>query len=274
MNISLQKKESRYFFRFSAVFLLGAAIFFSLSPDSRATFLGEAKTGFQNVPIGQYGYVLYVPEDYQPDRSWPLVIVLPDEGKLAEESIQEWIGEAKKRGFIVLSPNSPVPRSLPDETDKWILDRKKEVTAQYAIDSNQILLTGSGYGGHYALYLGLRYPSEFSAVASIGDAFQGRFVKLFGYAFRSVNQLPVLILKDSIGDQDGAKELEVMRSRGYSVEIVQAESGQKLSAAALSPQILDWFQKIRLQAQPKKEEKSVGIKEKIYNSVNQLFQNR
>jgi dienelactone hydrolase len=242
-----------------------------------ATFFGEVPTGLQNISVGQHGYALYVPDDYSADQSWALVIALPDEGEFAEEYIQGWVSEAKSRGFIVLSPNSPVPRGLPDDADRWILDRKHELEAKYSINPEHVLVTGSGFGGHYALYLGLKYPKEFTAIASIGDAFKGRFLKLFNYSFRKVSKVPVLILRsanDLKESEEGIDdEIKIIRDRGYSIEIVETVNADELTVSGASGHIFQWFKDLNVK-EVDNDETSASVKERIYSSLDDFFQNR
>jgi predicted peptidase len=157
----------------SGLLVFSWCVFFS-SPPAESAYFGEVKTGLQNVAGDRYGYSLYIPEEYTPDRSWPLVIALHDRGGRGEELIQAWVSEAKQRGFIVFCPTYEEPRgeALFDH-DKRLLKLKQEIQSQYEIDAGRILIAGSGIGGHYAFYLGLRYPKEFSAVVSIGNAVTG-----------------------------------------------------------------------------------------------------
>src|SRR3990167_3781860 len=91
--------------------ILTALFFCSFHERSDAAFFGDVKTGLQNVAEDRYGYSLFVPENYTPDRKCPLVMALHDQGKRGEDYIQVWLEAAKERGFIVLCPTYEKPRS-------------------------------------------------------------------------------------------------------------------------------------------------------------------
>lgn len=245
---------------------------------SSAAFFGEVKTGLQNVASDQYGYSLYVPPEYTPDRTWPLVVALHDEGDLGEEYMQVWLQSGKERGFIIFCPNYPMPRDLPYESETWLLKHKHAIESQYQIDPNRILVTGSGFGGHFALYLGLRYPEEFTAIASVGNALRGKFQKLFSYSFARVNRLPVLIFKepeDKIVDSaQPTAELETMRSRGYVVEVVEAETDQELSVVNMSLQIFEWFEQVSLERARSVRDHPWNLRQKFFAWADNLLRNR
>ena len=95
----------------SAFLFILMGCFLILSQNSMADFFGQVKTGLQYIASDRYGYSLFVPSDYSPEQSWPLVIALHDEGGKGEEYIQTWLEEAKKRGLILLCPTYPVPRA-------------------------------------------------------------------------------------------------------------------------------------------------------------------
>lgn len=269
------KISVRAFFFILTVFFL----FCPLSPKGSATFFGEAKTGLQNVAEDRYGYSLFVPQEYNPEQKWPLVIALHDEDERGEDYIQTWIDAAKARGMIVFCPTYQVLQGgTPYEHDERLMRLKETIQSQYEIDSSRILIVGFGTGGHYAFYLGLRYPKEFSAIASIGDAVQGSFKKLFSFSYAEVNQLPVLILVSESGpiekSGDTMAELELFRKKGYQIEVVEAERAEEIKSPTANSYILEWFDQVSRERGERLEGRSWNVKQKFYEWVDQLLQNR
>ena len=257
------------------------AFFFlcSLNDAIHATFFGEVKTGLQNVASDRYGYSLFVPSEYTPDRNWPLVVALHDAGGRGEEYIKVWAEAAKERGMIVFCPTYEEPRSgLPFDHDQRVIRLKRAIQGQYEVDPNRILITGFGSGGHYAFYLGLRYPKEFTAIASIGNAVKGSLKKLFSFSYAEVNQLPVLMLveqeKEITSSQETMAELEALRTRGYLVETVEAEAASDLKNLNTNSYILEWFEQISLDRETSLRKRSFSVKQEFYEWVDNLLQNR
>jgi predicted peptidase len=207
------------------------------------------------------------------------VIALHDAGGRGEELIQAWAGEAKRRGVILFCPTYEEPRGdAPFDHDKRLLKLKQEIQNQYEIDAKRILVAGSGIGGHYAFYLGLRYPKEFSAVASIGNAVTGTLEKWFTYSYAEVNQLPVLILVDREQEEpvssETQSELEEIQSRGYVIQTVQTDDSSLLHNPSAHSYIMDWFESMSLQRQAEFQKHSFRLKERVFEWVDNLFQNR
>ncbi|MBI4358533.1 MAG: hypothetical protein HY584_04470 [Candidatus Omnitrophica bacterium] len=267
--------------RTSVKFLVISAFFFfcALADDTSATFFGEVKTGLQNVASDRYGYSLFVPGEYTPDRSWPLVVVLHDTGGRGEEYIKVWAEAAKERGMIVFSPTYEEPRGgLPFDHDQRLIRLKRAIQDQYEVDPDRVLITGFGSGGHYAFYLGLRYPKEFTAIASIGNAVMGNLKKLFSFSYAELNQLPILMLveqeKEITDSQETLAELDALQARGYFVEMVEAEGTSDLKNPNTNSYILEWFEQISSERETGLNKRSFSIKQEFYEWIDNLLQNR
>ena len=254
-------------------------LFFSFNGSGNATFFGEVKTGLQNVSSDRYGYSLFVPKEYTPDQKWPLVMALHDEGERGEDYIQTWVKAAQERGMIVFCPNYEAPKGgLPFDHDRRLLELKRAVENQYEIDPGRVLMVGFGSGGHYAFYLSLRYPKEFSAIASVGNAAKGSFEKLFAFSYARVNQLPVLMLverQDEIADSpETLAQLKTFEERGYLIETVEAEAAGDLADPNTNDYILEWFQQVSSDRESSLQKYSFNLKQKFYEWVDNLLQNR
>jgi len=261
------------------IVILSVLFFGSFLPRTDATFFGDVKTGLQNVANDRYGYSLYVPESYSPDRKWPFVMALHDRGKRGEDYIKAWLEAAKEHGIIVLCPTYEEPKSgLPYEHDERLLQLKRMVEEQYEVDHNRVLVAGFGSGGHYAFYLGLRYPSEFSAIASVGNATQGSLRKLFSYSYAEVNQLPVLMLVEREGEitnsKETAEEFMAFQKRGYSIETVETESAAVFENPVTNSYILEWLEQVSGEREVGLKGRSFSVKQSFYEWVDHLLQNR
>lgn len=272
MSISASKLH-----RATVVFFI-LLFFATFQRSSNATFFGEVETGLQNIASDRYGYSVYIPTDYTPDRKWPLVIALHDEGKRGEDYIQSWLEPAKKLGMIVFCPTYEQPRSgLPYEHDERLIRLKESIQSQYEIDPNRILITGFGSGGHYAVYLGLRYPKQFTAIASVGNGFKGALQKLFTYSFSEVYQLPILMLlepEDKNEEPETLTQLSEVQKRGYLLETVEAENAKDLENPMTNSYVLEWFSQVSAQREKGLTERPFSMKQSFYEWVDNLLQNR
>lgn len=257
------------------IFILSVGLMGSLILDrtAAADFFGSVATGLQQASDDRYGYSFYVPEDYTPEKLWTLVVALHDESANGEAYLQTWIDEVQKRGMILLCPTYPIPRDHPAESDKRILKLKQLIESRYSVDRRRILVTGTGFGGHYAFYLGLRYPKEFSAVASIGNGMEGRLEQFFYRSYARANRLPFLTLVEKNSSETSSARsalFEELRARGYSVETAEADQWQSAPSIATS-YILDWFAQASADDRIEQYPLATRMREKTLEWVDQLF---
>lgn len=122
----------------------------------------------------RYDYLAYLPKDYDTNLAtkWPTIIFLhggssrgSDLKRVKANGIPDRIERGKELPFIVIAPQCPVDKRW--ETDDWFDVFFAEITARYRIDTNRIYLTGLSLGGSGTLYLAMKHPSTFAAIAPI-----------------------------------------------------------------------------------------------------------
>lgn len=120
-------------------------------------------------------YALYVPRDYTPARTWPLLIGLhgggPD-GKQGDEvvgsgpSAMNFYREmAARRGYIVACPNALLAGWGNKPNEQLVRDILRELELLYHVDLDRVYLTGHSMGGFGAWVLGPRLAEELAAVS-------------------------------------------------------------------------------------------------------------
>ena len=115
-------------------------------------------------------YSLYVPEMYDHDQSWPLIVALHGGYGSGEDYLWAWLRLAKSNGYIVLSPKSlDVTWSVLDPpVDATSIEACiEEVCQEYKIDQQRIFLTGLSDGGTFSYLAAFCYPELFAGVAPI-----------------------------------------------------------------------------------------------------------
>lgn len=271
MNFRHSKKVGWSFFLFFLLF------FCSFDRIGSATFFGVPKTGLQNLGSEKYPYSIYVPEGYASDRSWPLVIALYVAGGKDQTFVENWAQQAERHGFILLCPGFNIfMEGNPSAHDRRIQKLVEKVRTQYEIDSNRVLITGFGDAGHYALYLGMRFSDEISAVASVGNALHGPLEKLFRFSYAEENRLPILILtgsQNSEADPAIGQEAELFKQKGYSVEVVSAGEIKSANDPSPIPFILDWFDETGKTHRQTQKKYSLGLKQKFFKWLDRAFVN-
>lgn len=207
----------------------------------RAEFVGAFPTGLLLLEK-KYPYYLFVPETYSTGKTWPLVLVVGDRGTEAKEVITPWVDWAKKNEMLVLAvPNLFPQKDLPEVADQWLFEVKREIGERYRINPYQVLLVGSGTGAHYAAYIGIRYPKEFSAVALVEDAWPGPFEKLMKPALNRRRQIPFYVAMDSQNERFPAVEAKALEleKRGYRITMDSKEPEKDF--AGFQDRMIKWF---------------------------------
>ena len=120
------------------------------------------------------GFSLYVPEDYTPDRTWPLVMALHGGSGNGRTFLWNWLSDARSRGAILVAPTATGSTwaLTGDDADTpnlaTILDR---VRTRWHVDPARLLLTGMSDGGTFCYVSGLRHDSPFTHLAPVAATF-------------------------------------------------------------------------------------------------------
>ena len=116
------------------------------------------------------GFSLYVPEYYDPARSWPLVVALHGGSGTGDDFLWLWLTEARSRGCLLLAPTSlgSTWSLMGDDVDAPALRTMVDyVREHWRVDDAHILLTGLSDGATYALLCGLQADMPFTALAPV-----------------------------------------------------------------------------------------------------------
>lgn len=211
--------------------------------ESRGEVYGKFPTGLLQLEK-KYPYYLYVPTEYSPEKSWPVLFLLGKRGEEPKDVISPWVDWANQNQFIVLVP-SVFPRegTVPTEVDEWLFRVKEEVAQRYRIDPSRILLMGSEYGSQYAAYLGLNYPDKFSSVVLIQGPLPGAFEKLMKLTSNSRKQASFYLAPDAQGEGfSRAKEWALkLEKKGYPVTFEPMKADENFSA--VRDRLTQWLRK-------------------------------
>ncbi len=133
----------------------------------------EFETGLFSETADRQGrgndYAFFVPETYDGNNDWPLVVALHGGYGSGRDFIWLWLREARSRGFLLLAPSS-IGRTWSFKTrddEDALYSIIKEISGKWRIDSDRILLTGMSDGAIYSLTCGLRENSIYTALAPI-----------------------------------------------------------------------------------------------------------
>jgi len=156
-----------------------------------------------------------------------------------------WRNEVSKGDMIVACPKS-IDQGWEADDVAGVLKMIDNLKQSYNID--KIYLVGHSSGGNFALYLGLKYPKKFTAIASVAGSIT-RARKAIGKVTlysASSKHIPVLVY---IGDKDtkqrvlnARKTRRQLKKMGYSVEYKKTKDVPHVYMPWYTKEIRQWFE--------------------------------
>jgi predicted esterase/outer membrane protein assembly factor BamD (BamD/ComL family) len=142
-------------------------------PTSKPTF--EVKPGKEtkivfNETTGAY-YLVFVPQDYTPDRAWPVVFFY--HGMNNEAMCWPWRQVTGDKGFIVVGMEyTKDGKAVSSGTDKeevaWLMQVADVVEANLKVDKNLMFLSGFSKGGFHTIRFAEMTWKMWAGVAIMG----------------------------------------------------------------------------------------------------------
>ena len=150
-------------------------------------------------------YVLQLPPEYNPLRSYPCIVALhPTEGT-AEGQLDYWQGtpspdglsrqgQGARHGFVVVAPKWTRPgqsgyESTPREHAE-VLSAVRDAMRRVSIDADRVFLTGLGAGGSAAWDIAVSHPDLWAGMISISGE-PGNYVRHYG---QNASYIPMYIV--------------------------------------------------------------------------------
>ncbi len=127
---------------------------------------GPPRPALTRVSAGGHhgGFAVYVPEDYDERRAWPLVIALHGGSGNGRDFLWTWVRDAKRTGHILVAPTA-VGSTWGDVDELGLLEILAWMRGRYHVAPERVLLTGLSDGGTFTLVYGLAHPDVFPALA-------------------------------------------------------------------------------------------------------------
>lgn len=132
----------------------------------------ETKLGRFTETLPGYKQELWaiVPDHYNPDYSYGLVVFLHPRGDTMEATIvQEWKSLCEQRGLIVLAPKAEkVEDGFTDSEGDYIRDAVVAFQDRYNIDPGRVIVHGYGNSGKFTAQVAFKYRKLFRAALLAG----------------------------------------------------------------------------------------------------------
>lgn len=195
-------------------------------------------------------YRLFIPEAYNPAKTWPLVVALHGMGGDENSMFDAYAGSVKRAaerlGFLIVCPKGRDTASMyRGAAEQDVMDVLAEVRRDYRVDPKRIYLMGHSMGGYGTWSTAMDHPDVFAALGPIsGGGNPAGMVKL--------KDVPQYVVH---GDADptvpvtqSRMMVEAGKKAGANIVYVEVPGGTHTSVAA--PQIGPMFDFFAKQAKP------------------------
>jgi dienelactone hydrolase len=147
----------------------------------------QVLTFFSEADDTEQSYGLYLPPNYNEQKSYPLVIMLHGAGSNHRLALRRVFGKSNANGendveatryfpewkpveYIVASPYARGTAGYQGVPEKDVYDVLADVKKRFRIDDNRVYLTGLSMGGGGTLWIGLSRPDVWAAIAPVCPA--------------------------------------------------------------------------------------------------------
>ncbi len=166
--------------------LLAAAIFAIVGLDGNRATCGEQQAARLETQVAvRLNYLLYLPEDYETQESWPLLLFLHGAGERGDDlelvkkhGPPKLIAAGKEFPFIVVSPQCPPDRWWEPIELVALLD---DIQDRYHVDQDRVYVTGLSMGGFGTWRLAAYVPERLAAIAPICGGGETYWAKQFAH---------------------------------------------------------------------------------------------
>ena len=138
------------------------------------------QTGFIDQTVKRdgtvYRYQLYVPSDYAPTKTWPLIVSLHGNGRQGTDGMYQTGTDFAARvrenrlpfPALVLFPQAQPSTRWSDATmEELVIAELDETADRFRVDAARVYLHGYSMGGTGAYRIAYRWPDRFAAVVSV-----------------------------------------------------------------------------------------------------------
>jgi S1-C subfamily serine protease len=131
----------------------------------------------QTTPAADHTYWIYVPDNYDPNIAYSVVVWLHPLGKNKKTDFEDfttsWTSYCEDYNVILICPQSDSVRGWTPGDADFVVQAVRSVAGTYTVDSRRIVAHGMGVGGEMALYLGFQHRVLFRGVATVASHLAG-----------------------------------------------------------------------------------------------------
>jgi len=194
-------------------------------------------------------FALRLPDEYQPGRSYPVLILLADPSmdRTPDAILAEFGDLAARHGYILAAPQwwDPIKTTYnySREEQGTVTLLLRHLRRAYQIDSDRVFLCGNGEGASLAMDYGAGHPDLFAGIVPVNPSIRSMLFIRSEY-WVNFEKLPVyMIMGDKFGPSVSTIRMlcERWMPRGFSTLVVSYKGrGQEWFSEEL-PYVFDWM---------------------------------
>jgi predicted esterase len=191
----------------------------------------KAKKLLEEARKKEWKSLIFVPENYNPSKKYPLFIALHGYGGSPENFTKRLHKFLTDKGFIFMAPYGTEVHGLTSfswgdvkKCEEKILNEIENVKKKYSVNDKNIILLGYSQGGGRAFSVGLRHPEIFKGLIIVAGYFSEKDAKDYLENLKG-KDLKVFMMvgeKDEKTKESNIKAKEILGK--YSVKVHHAES--------------------------------------------------
>lgn len=197
----------------AACTLIGALAFCVLAGGvltscATAHFTPDRQSGFVERDTAGHRHFVYLPADWTPDKSWPVILFLHGAGERGSDGVAPtqvglgppaWKSHGKLPFIIVFPQCRPgIYWPMREMRDRAIAALEDAVVTYHG-DPTRIYVTGNSMGGYGTWALGAQYPERFAALVPIAGGVRPPFGKLPADPIFKEGEDPELTIARAVG---------------------------------------------------------------------------
>ena len=191
----------------------------------------EVPSADPNLPVV---YHVLLPQEYSPNRAYPMIVSLHPVERGPEAELFWWggteaePGQSQRHGYIVIAPEYIDPKLTEydyDAKSHYItLTAIRDARRRFHVNSDKIFLAGHGMGGDAAFDVGMSHPDLFAGVIPI-SALAKHYCKWY---WQNAKHVPWYLVggelcRDALTDPDHSAVLGRMLRYGHEFDLTYAE---------------------------------------------------
>ncbi len=143
-----------------------------IKPDENDKKKGPRTGRFTvEMPNHQHSYWAYVPDDYNPDYEYGLMVWIHPNGKTMEADILDyWSLICQQRGLLLLAPKAEKTSAWNMNEAGFVKDSIEHFRETYSVDARRVFLHGFGKGGEFTYHLAFKYREVFRGISVVNSA--------------------------------------------------------------------------------------------------------